>query len=29
MTQIPWEVIEDDVGPINRDCTGYVLLMDT
>ncbi len=22
MTQIPWEVIEADVGPVNRDTTG-------
>lgn len=23
MTLIPWEVIEEDVGPLNRETTGY------
>lgn len=22
MTQIPWELIEEDVGPVNRETTG-------
>ena len=26
MTQIPWEVIEADVGPVNRETTGWAPL---